>query len=36
MDTEKLVRWFGQHGVQTGIDIPHLKECAEKVRRLFN
>ena len=36
MDTEKLVRWFGQNGVKTSINIPHLKECAEKVRRLFN
>lgn len=36
MDTEKLVRWFGQNGVQTGIDNSRLKECAEKVRRLFN
>jgi hypothetical protein len=36
MNTEKLVRWFGQNGIKTSIDIPRLKECAEKVRRLFN
>jgi hypothetical protein len=36
MDTEKLVKWFSQNGVQTGIDIPHLNECAAKVKELFN
>jgi hydroxymethylglutaryl-CoA lyase len=35
MDTEKLVGWFSQNRIPTGIDIPRLKKCAEKARQLF-